>query len=378
MTEASVSPLALFTAHSQPSSAHLNPQSLSIHQSPTPTSTPSQQQQQQHRRKRQRTQDPTVKPEFSHHCQSLEEAQSALRQYINVQTGLLIPEHVQCQLTIPVGASFAIGSTAGERGVESESNEASKSNKNKSVGFQTNINGHKAHSTSTPTTSKADQISTEEQKTATTTTSISLSEVLDISHDDKKRHEVQHAVARTIVSALEEVDEFRYTRRNSWETKAKDGIRVTYTCFDSLQNHDRSANRSRKKKSDSGAAAVAGTTTGTNNTETRMMGNDNASAVEEGTAIRPANQGSDGSTPNGNGAKKSPSQKVLTTYDCGGCITVRFMALQQCVVVIYSHDFVHRKMPADERERLNMQSAALSSSIRERAKKKKAKEETSV
>ena len=180
-------------------------------------------------------------------------------------------------------------------------------------------------------------------------TAVSLTEILDVSKEDKKRHEVQIAVSRTLVTALEEVDEFRYTRRNSWETKARDGLRLSYVCSESLQNHDRAANRLRKKSSivaDSSAAFSSDCGNGVVKDEAQMVKTDTSSDNQRTDVTVAIGQNDSASS----GMEKYQCHKPLPTFDCRGNVMVKFLALQQCIVVVYRHNPIHRKVSrrADE------------------------------
>ena len=265
-------------------------------------------------------------PEISLHCQSLKEVQVELEKLIKKQQNALIPEQVWCQFMLHTGATFSIESDNGSGG-----------NDNVASGDEKGGGGSNGGELDTAR-SKTNGADIKPPRTA-----ISLSEVLDVSKEDKKRHEVQIAVSKAIVTVLEEIDEFRYTRRNSWETKARDGLRLSYACSESLQNHDRTANRPRKKSS---TVADSSASPGNNR---NSIAKDGAQQVDEDD-ISNGIQQTNANVPSGqnnfksNGLEKNQYSKPLPTYDCRGNVMVKYLALQQCIVIVYRHNPIHRRV----------------------------------
>lgn len=295
-------------------------------------------------------------PEISLHCQSQHEVQLELEKLIKKQQNALIPEPVWCQFMLHTGATFSIESdnSSGNNGLAGgDESEKSALNEGQLGTTPRAVNG---------TDFKPSKIA------------ISLTEVLDVSKEDKKRYEVQIAVSRAIVTALEEVDGFRYTRRNSWETKARDGLRLSYVCSESLQNHDRAANRLRKRSSavaDSPAVFPSESGNGAGKDESQLDKRDvsNGNQRMDCTIVNMQNNSSS------YGMEKHPTSKPLPTFDCRGNVMVKFLALQQCIVVVYRHNPIHRKVSRRAEEEFTAVGQTAGSGIAavEKPKRKRAK-----
>ena len=259
---------------------------------------------------------------------------------INEHQGALIPEPVCCQFMLHTGATLSIDS--------SSSNSINCKIGNGSI---KGVGGEKYKDQGSSMNGKELGIATEESrkdsKPQPARLTISLSEVLDVSKEEKKRHETQITVGRAIVMALEDVDGFRYPRRRNWETKARDGLRISYVCSESLQNHDRVSNRPRKKLSIDAHGSSMPDGNGSDSINGEQMPGikrtiqtdsfDGCNTLSEtvATNIQPKLSN--------NSAGKYQNKK-LPTYDCCGNIVVKFLALQQCIVIIYKHNSIHRKV----------------------------------
>ncbi|KAJ4369403.1 hypothetical protein N0V86_009235 [Didymella sp. IMI 355093] len=100
---------------------------------------------------------------------------------------------------------------------------------------------------------------------------------------------------RSIVTAIEEADGFKYSERHAYNPKiGGDGARLNYVCQDSLQNKDRKANKKKKEGDVDGDASGAAT------------------------------------------------KDLTPTYDCGGAIHVKFSIKREAVNVVYKHNPIHR------------------------------------
>ena len=270
-------------------------------------------------------------PEISIHCQSLEEAQRELERLINEQEGSLIPEPVWCRFVLHTGATFSIDSSRG--------NAVGYDGRNDGAAVEHGGNG-------------INNINAKVSSPQLPRTAVSIPEVLDVSKDEKKRHEIQIAVGRAIVAALEDVDGFRYARRNNWETKARNGLRIKFVCSESLQNRDRAANRQRKKSSlaadaptsphGSGSDGINGEQVhGTTVSKEANLEDGDGTIVEMG-AVGMRHKSSTNST--------DKHHRPLPTYDCCGNIKIKFLALQQCIEIAYGYNPIHRKVPKKAEE----------------------------
>ncbi|KAF2862339.1 hypothetical protein K470DRAFT_255973 [Piedraia hortae CBS 480.64] len=104
------------------------------------------------------------------------------------------------------------------------------------------------------------------------------------------RQIVQRAASRAIVRAIETTDGFRYVFNNVWAAMNEEGLRFSYICQDSVQNKERHRNK----------------------------------------AFSESPQG-------GNGRKP--------TFDCKGCISIKFSQTRRRIDVNYRHLPIHDAVP---------------------------------
>ncbi|EUC48153.1 hypothetical protein COCMIDRAFT_88243 [Bipolaris oryzae ATCC 44560] len=119
----------------------------------------------------------------------------------------------------------------------------------------------------------------------------------------KQRLQVQRAIARSIITTIQETDGFAYSERSAQNRDGSDGVRFKYVCLDSLQNRYRKSNKKRDVSHDSDGSDVE-------------------------------------AEKNGNGA--------LPTYDCGGAVHIKFSLKREAINVVYKHNPIHTARPASD------------------------------
>lgn len=125
---------------------------------------------------------------------------------------------------------------------------------------------------------------------------ISAATALEDVGDATLKAKRQAAVAWTLVRAAEAIDGYKYFKKQGWQTKQEDGFRFNFLCIDSFQNKDRAQNKARKS----------------------------------------------GSLPAETTANSSSKEPSLPTYDCNGCIIIKFSSIDQAIAVHYQHLPIHR------------------------------------
>lgn len=199
---------------------------------------------------------------------SLEDLKTALRQYIDNATNETIPQYVSCAMTLALTATLPLKSPLEGPYAQGGPNFLPLD----VLAGETNDAGDDA-ATNCPVKSIYDLVNITELK---------------------ERQIWQRAAAKGIVTAVQDLDGFKYCFNNNWTSKDDDGYRYSYTCLDSLENKDRHANGFRAT---------------------------NAAKRRPGANTR--------------GVRKP-------TYDCKGQIAVKFSGVRQSVEVVYKHHPIHK------------------------------------
>lgn len=200
---------------------------------------------------------------------SLDDLKTALRQHIDNATNQAIPQYVSCAMTLALTATLPLKSP---------------------------LEGPYAQGG--PNFLPLDVLAGapndgDDNAAADRSPLKSIYELVNIT-DLKERQIWQRAAAKGIVTAVQNLDGYKYCFNNNWTSKDDDGYRYSYTCLDSLENKDRHANGFRAT---------------------------NAAKRRPGANTR--------------GVRKP-------TYDCKGQIAVKFSGVRQSVEVVYKHHPIHK------------------------------------
>ncbi|GAB7348716.1 hypothetical protein MBLNU459_g7454t1 [Dothideomycetes sp. NU459] len=201
---------------------------------------------------------------------SLDDLKTALRQYIDSATHDAIPQYISCAMTLALSATLPLKSPL--EGPYSQG-------------------GPNFLPFSVLTEGSNDV--TDDDAASQRLPLKSISELVNITNL-KERQIWQRAAAKGIVTAVQDLDGFKYCFNNNWTSKDDDGYRYSYTCLDSLENKDRHANGFRAT---------------------------NAAKRRPGANTR--------------GVRKP-------TYDCKGQIAIKFSGVRQSVEVVYKHHPIHK------------------------------------
>jgi hypothetical protein len=115
--------------------------------------------------------------------------------------------------------------------------------------------------------------------------SMSIIEALQPTAEPKDKMRKQRGIAKCCVDAIQNIDGYRYSFHNCWNSREDDSYRFSYYCNDSLLNKDRAAN--------------------------------------------------------GKGAKLG-KRATKPVYDCKGVLSIKFSASKQTLDVIYKHVPIHK------------------------------------
>lgn len=244
---------------------------------------------------------------------SLDEFETALREYL--ASPIDQPEHTEAQLSFWIGASFMVSSTASIPNApqsqpssshqQQQQQQQQHQNPHAPSAFQP-ANGLASHyggpvhayqqhlpdsasNLAIPNYSPTGESSTTNTTNGTKRTqakvSLSIMEALQPTQDPKEKMRKQRAIAKCCVDSIQQVDGYRYSFHNCWNSREDDSFRFSYYCNDSLLNKDRAAN--------------------------------------------------------GKGAKLG-KRATKPVYDCKGVLSIKFSATKNTLDVFYKHAPIHK------------------------------------